>query len=79
MLNGYIDIPLTEKFESYIGAGYALFPVSQLMGGLKYHITSRWDLTLGYKYILEPWTPRPRGPEAIYTNHAVVGGFICNF
>jgi len=93
-LNGIFDIPITEKLEGYAGGGYG-FPEWQLMAGLRLHLTRRWDLSLGYRYIDIPYDPRPRVPlccgpsstqqtggyalQQTYQNHLAVVGLSFNF
>ena len=91
-LNGFLDLPVYERVEGYVGAGYG-FPRWQLMGGLKYHLTDHWMLDLGYRFVHEPYAARSytgpqcarfqgsicSGPEAIYENHLILFGLTYNF
>jgi len=79
-VNGYLDLPVTEFIEVFIGSGYSQKePAFQFIGGLSYKLDPNWGLGLSYKYVKEPWNTRPRGPEAIYMNNIVLFSVTYNF
>lgn len=80
-INGLVDIPVYGGLEAYVGAGYG-FPRYQLLAGFKYNVTKRWAVSLGYRFIHEPYDPREyyigdhlwSGPEPVYENHGITAG-----